>query len=387
MGLVMETRTNAIAIAAPLAALHITIGLLFTVYAVVGVVVSHPLPHAFLVSFGNLALGWALLLDRRWALAVQVGIYVNCFLTWGLGVDSGPGDHIAELKTFVHQWLQVGYLLLQVATTAFVISGLPKPLISRTPGLASAILRTEVGYFAIAFVTVLFGDLLWAPADREMRQENQRALNQDRTIKDRNKLLKISETTYGLKRAVETADSQRIDAAMASLIKVAEACFEDDQDKEWRKALTEAGAEVQLHIATKFIDGELTNERMLINLENVATIPETRARVSIARTRNTIAEMYEETGGNRRKMGSLKYRVHDRVVTQLASAISDREHTSVQERIDLALAIEETADLESFDAKPAAAALRKVVESDDDERVRKVAAAALAKAEVDKDRS
>ena len=132
------------------------------------------------------------------------------------------------------------------------------------------------------------------------------------------------------------------------------------------------------------IAGTITQERFLITFEKIATDADVRTQVAIARTRNTIATMYEEALGDRRKMGALKYRGHASVVLQLASAITDREHTSVEERVDLAKAIEETADLDSFDAKPAVEALQAVVNSDDDEKVKRAASAALAKALNDK---
>jgi hypothetical protein len=64
----------------------------------------------------------------------------------------------------------------------------------------------------------------------------------------------------------------------------------------------------------------------------------------------------------------------------LTEALNAPEFSTVEERVALARALQETAELPDFDARPAIPILQAIVESDDHDRVRDAAIAALTQA-------
>lgn len=384
----MDKSSTTTVCATLLAVIHGMLGSYFGLMVVVGVSKSYPqIPCAFLLTLSHFAIVWALIFDRRWGIIFQIGLYSAYVISWPHDVEPLPGDWIGwEVRLLLAQVIIILFLLVELATTILFITRLSTPLVQRERTFASAILGFEAGYLLVSIVAVIWGDVFWAPQKVSKRQERLEKARELEEIKVQQESLRPGEVFSALRLAIEAKDGARLEAATSEAIEVADTYIEERQEERWKAALESAGSKVHILMAKQLMDGKIKSEWFLSVLEKAATDPQAVSEISIIRTRDTVTTMYAEDSGDRRKMGALKGRSHARVVAQLAAAISDREHTSIQERIDLALAIEETADLKDFDAKPAAAALKRVVESGDDERVRKAAAAALVKAEIDEDR-
>jgi hypothetical protein len=366
---------------------HVGLAFVFGGYVIYALDDSYlPSGIQLVLAIGNLAMVWAIFLDRRWALLVQPVLYACSFTLFPNTTPTPATDYVyTGAMLAIGQVLALIPLVIEAVTTIYLVRRLPEPQEQRSKHQRTTIWCVEGAFVVAVAILISIGNFRWPTASFASRLgEGHGERDAQAAQKNEPESEKIRDAIALLKIALENNDETLIETTTNQLSKAASSYFRPNQDDEWSTALTDAGPFVQIHLAKQVIAGKISRERFLITFEKTATDPEVRGQLVIARTRNTVAAMYEETDGNRRKMGALKYRGHARVVTQLATAITDRANTTVEERINLAEAIEETADLDTFDAKPAAEALQAVINSDDDDKVKLAASAALAKALNDK---
>ncbi|MCL4203326.1 MAG: hypothetical protein KJ000_12565 [Pirellulaceae bacterium] len=357
--------------------LHLWVGAFYCLDGFWGVPYRTEPGFRFLVATSSISIAYGLYRSRTWTLLFQGLIFVGLFFVWPeirlRSVSYDPiGTLFQQISIFV---IVVPPFTLGVATAVMIIrSRLLRP---RNGSFASH--RLQLAEIASLLVLLVFvsalGDFL---APWYVGYAAERLAEQQRLDEDNERRVSRSQLDAALTE-LETELDNGDDLRRRELLNAVWQLREKIPKQDWSHRIANAPRNIQLaivHDARDWGYGKLSGLLEEADLD------------AEARRRLTVALLGEYEGGPRRRIGALRsVSTHERIVELLIDAISDRQAVGVADRVRLAEALEEIADLSDFDPRPAIPVLEAVI-ADDDPKVVEVAMRALAKANKrDRDRT
>lgn len=388
---------------------HLAVAALAVSYVVV--FSRHRTSADFLCLFflSSIALAWGFALRRSWtviSLIASIGsllLMTQCehLFPSHSPVPRGPHDiNLEWIFARLVTYLVFGCCaLLEFVSLLYLLHYLSEWRRATHPLMNWLLRGSEWAFLGIALLLVYFGDLRW-PRIAEQNQKERQAAAEAR--REQEKLLEIQhdeEIRGRLKKAIAdlrvaaTAGNQKeADSAFAVIFELFYLFGDGDHDRQMNLELQNSGSASIALVLDKLITGHFELDdfykavSLLETVEQLELEGSARAHAELARRRFTIAKMYRKSFLGETMLGSLDgERDAKAVIRWLIDAIGDREHSTPRERIDLAHALEEAAELGKFDARPAIKILQEIVDGDDEQAVKEAATSALAKAKLDRE--
>jgi hypothetical protein len=366
---------------------------------------------AFLMSVAAIAIAWSAISDRLWivpgllTLIFSIAAFAGARFSDAKESDRGTVtstdwyrgyDGIPEKLASVPLLLLSGLAIL--ATLFHLLSQLAERRQTAYLHRRPTLLTIELVFLMCAIPMVYVVDFHWPAVNKiasditnaeEARQESMRIAKEKQENKEH-----LDRLHQELRKAIADLNDLMLvggnySAAYAAVKTIVDHDYRfavGEDRSTWRKELLEGGDQGLSFLIEEIIGGNLESDPIVEMLEESELTPELRTRVEVARRRLTIAKLQNRRHGFPSKFGQLEWhRDHKQTIAWLVSAIGDRVHTTSQERVELAQAIEEAAILAEFDARPAVAILQSIVDGDDDFLVKGAAESALEKALVDQE--